>query len=538
MNSRKIAIISAAAALILVIVTLVVVNSRAGGTGLYISSVSGDVLVTKTDGTSENAVADMLLSEGDILTVNDGGSCTIIYRTLKNRDENYAVVESASQVFVSNEFDGKTDGELYLNRGSVLVSSVSPMPQNILVRTESTSVTTKEAAVRVAYEVGEKNSTSIASFMGNVDVQMYDILGNPVGQDGAEAKKPELLGSGLSGKIISGNPAPAFDYLNVPVSLSDHNSDTLRALVTISAFDELAFSSQDIKAAYDAASGAETEVAETTVTVSETEPVTTSETEASETEMTETSEETYITTTAPAPSYTTAYEPPVTTAPPVTTTAAPQTTAGGNGELIPVYIFIEDEIIYQEVPYGGNAEEPSIPTIEGRVFVQWDNSFTNITSERTITAIFRDADQQEVTTSAAETSVTSQGETKYYTVTVDVNGICTIQQVPEGGTAVLPDVNVAGYTFIGWSRPPENITSDTTIAAILVPNNGASGGNTVTYTVTFIADGKDYPVTVKAGESAVPPEVPYLDIFGQKFIGWNVDFSNVNSDLTVYAIYG
>ncbi|MGN1089341.1 MAG: InlB B-repeat-containing protein [Huintestinicola sp.] len=534
MNSKKIAIISAAAALILVIITLVVVNSRAGGTGLYISSVSGDVSVTRTDGTSENAAADMLLSEGDILTVNDGGSCTIIYRTLKNRDENYAVVESASQVFVSNEFDGKSDGELYLNRGSVLVSSVSAMPQNILVRTESTSVTTKESAVRVAYAVGETNSTSVASFMGNVDVQMYDILGNPVGQDGAEAKKPELLGSGLSGKIISGNPAPAFDYLNVPVSLSDYNADTLRALVTISAFDELAFSSQDIKAAYDAAAGNETETSETTVT--ETEPVTTEVTETTEPEMTETSEETSVTTTAPAPSYTTAYEPPATTAPPVTTTAAPQTTAGGNGELIPVYIFIEDEIIYQEVPYGGDAEEPAIPAIEGKVFVEWDSSFTNITSERTITAIFRDADQQGNTTSAT-TEATTTGDIKYYNVTIDINGILSTQQVPEGGTAVLPEVNVPGYAFNGWSHSPENITSDLTIYALLT-KDPTNTGETKTYTVTFIANGISYPVSVTGGQAAVPPSVPFMDSFGQSFIGWNVDFSCVNSDLTVYAIYG
>lgn len=578
MKAFKPAIITGTIALIAVIVTIIVITTGNASYGLYISSVSGNVNISNPNsGISEDAAIDRKLELGDVITVNEGGSCTIIYRTRDNFDENYAVLEPSTQIFVTGEFNSKGDSEIYLNRGAVLVSSLEKAKSNIIVRTENSSVTTKEAAIRVQYETGEEKSTNVASFGGNSAIQLYSIVGSPVDRDGNPAELPEYLGSGLCGKIITnGENMPRFDFLNLPVELSSFKASTLKELLTISAFHELAFSAQDIKAAYDAAPS---ETSEPDAAESETEPVVTevtdfietvetvtvpSETEAvSETEISEettTAEEITTTTQYTTTQYTTtqAYTtttPYTTTQAYTTTTTAAQTTAaqttamtednddglivdGGDddGELIEVYIIIDDEIIVEEVPYGGSVPKPADPVVEGKIFKGWDASFDNITGETTISAIFEDVEETTAFTTAATTASTTASTTSAmsYTVSFNINGVITSQTVPYGGSAVPPAVNVPGYTFTGWDRSTSNITGDTIITAILVPDASFS----TTYTVTFIIDGMSYPVSVKAGENAVPPIIPVSNSAGQTFLGWDSNLNSVSSNMTVNAIYG
>lgn len=75
--------------------------------------------------------------------------------------------------------------------------------------------------------------------------------------------------------------------------------------------------------------------------------------------------------------------------------------------------------------------------------------------------------------------------TTYYTVTFDPNGGThtgggeLTQTVPEGGTATAPVLSRSGYTFDGWDRTFDNVTSDMTVTAIWRKNSsggGSSGG--------------------------------------------------------------
>lgn len=541
MKSFKTAIIAGALALVAVIATVIVLTSGSSGYGLYISSVSGDVVISNAEGTTQ-AAAETFLATGDALTVNAGGSCTLIYRTRDNYDQNYIVLEPATQVLATGKYTGKSDDELYLNRGSVMVSALNKSKKNIIIRTASASVTTKDAAMRIAYELGEGTTTTLAaSFGGASEIQLYDALGNAVDRDGMKLQSPEVLGEGLSAKVVSSGDVPSFEYLNIKTDLSSYNADTLKELLTISAFHDgmLSFTAAEIKAAYDAAPteapADEPEVPEESVT--EVTTVTTVP-ETSETEETTIpSEETTVTTTTPAQT-TTAYT--TTTA---ATTQAPQTTAQttstASGKMITVYVIIDDEITMQEVPYGGNATQPADPVIEGKRFVGWDGSFTNITEETTISAIFED----DASVTTASTSVTfdstetTTSDSRMFTVTVVVNGNATTQQVAYGGSAVLPAVNIPGYVFMGWDRSPDNITENCTITAILVPDGSTTDTSATTYTVTFVVDGVSYPVTVSAGSSAVAPVSPTINSRGQTFIGWDTDFSNVTHDLTVTALF-
>lgn len=541
MKSFKTAIIAGALALVAVIATVIVLTSGSSGYGLYISSVSGDVVISNAEGTTQ-AAAETFLATGDALTVNAGGSCTLIYRTRDNYDQNYIVLEPATQVLATGKYTGKSDDELYLNRGSVMVSALNKSKKNIIIRTASASVTTKDAAMRIAYELGEGTTTTLAaSFGGASEIQLYDALGNAVDRDGMKLQSPEVLGEGLSAKVVSSGDVPSFEYLNIKTDLSAYNADTLKELLTISAFHDgmLSFTAAEIKAAYDAAPteapADEPEVPEESVT-EETTVTTVPKTSETE-ETTIPSEETTVTTTTPAQT-TTAYT--TTTA---ATTQAPQTTvqttSTASGKMITVYVIIDDEITMQEVPYGGNATQPADPVVEGKRFVGWDGSFTNITEETTISAIFED--DASVTTASTsvtfDTTETTTSDSRMFTVTVVVNGNATTQQVAYGGSAVLPAVNIPGYVFMGWDRSPDNITENCTITAILVPDGSTTDTSATTYTVTFVVDGVSYPVTVSAGSSAVAPVSPTINSRGQTFIGWDTDFSNVTHDLTVTALF-
>lgn len=339
--------------------------------------------------------------------------------------------------------------------------------------------------------------TKAVSFGGSSEISLYNSMGEPVDRNGykLQSESPEILGEGRTAVVISGD-VPTFDSLNVPAALSDYNAATLRELFTASSFGELAFSADEIKTAYDNApddtpANTETTPAETEITLpseTETSPTETSVPESVTEETTTTTPFTTVPQTTTTP-YTTTTARPTTTAAQTTTTAA-QTTSSET-KYVSVYIIIEDEIIAQEVEYGGNASQPSVPEIPGKKFIGWDGDFTNITEETTITAIFEDdpSTTTAVTTVPASDDVfTTTSDTtaaqQTFTVTVSVNGQLTTQHVPYGGSASLPAVNVPGFTFLGWEGDGSFITADTTITAILVPDPTYNGTSQTTQTVT------------------------------------------------------
>ena len=136
-------------------------------------------------------------------------------------------------------------------------------------------------------------------------------------------------------------------------------------------------------------------------------------------------------------------------------------------------------------------------------------------------------DQVEVFATAGEEPV------EEYTVTF-VDGLTgeTIdtQIVVAGEDAVAPEAPVhEGYTFVEWDTDFTNVQSDLRVTAVYAINE---------YTVTFV-DGLTGETidtqTVEHGADAVEPAVP--EHVGYHFVGWDVDFTNVTSDLTVTALY-
>jgi len=108
------------------------------------------------------------------------------------------------------------------------------------------------------------------------------------------------------------------------------------------------------------------------------------------------------------------------------------------------------------------------------------------------------------------------------------------QRVLKGSAATAPvDPVREGYTFTGWDKDFSNVQSDLTVTAQYEQN----APNPIYYTVIF----QDWDGTtlkteqVEQGKSATAPATPVRE--GYTFVGWDKDFSNVQSDLTVTAQY-
>ncbi|MEG2741438.1 MAG: InlB B-repeat-containing protein [Clostridium sp.] len=166
----------------------------------------------------------------------------------------------------------------------------------------------------------------------------------------------------------------------------------------------------------------------------------------------------------------------------------------------------------QTIEYGKSAVAPTEPARLGYHFVGWDKAFDNIAGDLTVTAMY--------------------GVNNYTVTFKDYDGtvIETAQTINYGSAATAPKSPTrVGYTFVGWDKAFNNIVGDLTVTAMYGVNN---------YTVTF----KDYDGTVietaqtiNYGSAATAPKSPTR--VGYTFIGWDKDFNNISSDLTVTAKY-
>jgi uncharacterized lipoprotein YddW (UPF0748 family) len=173
--------------------------------------------------------------------------------------------------------------------------------------------------------------------------------------------------------------------------------------------------------------------------------------------------------------------------------------------------FLDDEgtvLATDSVLEGNDATAPSVSDKEGYKFVGWDKEFTNVTEDLEVTAIFKRAFK-----------VTFLG--------VDDEVIKT-ELVVEGSSPTEPDVpEVPGYIFIRWDKSFRNVTSDMEIRAEYIR----------VYTVVFYDQDGNVIKTqeVFEGNNATAPSKPIKE--GYRFVGWDKDFTNVQSDLEVHPIF-
>ena len=172
----------------------------------------------------------------------------------------------------------------------------------------------------------------------------------------------------------------------------------------------------------------------------------------------------------------------------------------------------------QTINYGGNAVAPTLTINPGWFFNSWDKSFTNVTSNFTVNALF-----------IPEIEVVTFAPGMHGAL---LNGN-TVQPLNYNGTAVAPIVTAnPGWTFTGWDKPLNNINSYTLITAQYSQTQ---------YTVTFVAGEHGNPEkgnmlqTVTSGADAAAPSIAAEP--GWIFTGWDRAFNNITGDLTVTARY-
>ncbi|WOO43520.1 InlB B-repeat-containing protein [Rubellicoccus peritrichatus] len=173
----------------------------------------------------------------------------------------------------------------------------------------------------------------------------------------------------------------------------------------------------------------------------------------------------------------------------------------------------------QSIQHGNAAVAPTFDVAGGWQFSGWDIDFSLVTSNSTVTA---------------------QYTPTFYTVTFDLGayGMRTgggelIQSIANEEAAVAPSFDVtSGWHFSGWDTTFDLVNSDMTITAQYLP----------VHTVTFDLDGKASRIgggtltqSVVDGLGAIQPSL-MVDP-GWAFDSWDVDFSFVQSDLTVTAQY-
>lgn len=521
LNIPLIPVITGSLALIAVIAVMIVLFGGKSSAGLYITEASGTVGITSAD-ESVQADSSAALKEGDVITVGEGASCKIVYRTKKNADDIYMVLSENTQAVLTSDPKSKDGGELLINRGSVICNFTDLDKAQINIRTADAKIYPSGTVSKVAWLTEEFSSyTDVYAFMGNAKIQLYDVQGNAV-------NTPEFLAEKLAGRVTTNDLGPVFSYLNIQFPLTDLTAKDLKNLITISQLNEnFTYTTDELKAAYSNVSGGEDIEGETTVTSSEAiqtaEPIET-------TSAGLVTDEPNHEITLPNNNTTAA----ATTQPQTTTTTAKpaETTSGNDGDIEEtpeptdpstthtVTIIIGDDEIVQEVEHGGSADMPADPEISGKTFVGWDKDYSNITEDTVITAIFKDSG--------------STGTDVYHNVTIVIADRETTIQVKDGEAAPLPStVNIEGYTFKGWDKDYSSIHSDITITAILEPNSTVK----TQYTVTFMVGGIPYLTLVEAGGNAIAPITPTVDAEGNEFIGWDKSLLNINSDITITAMF-
>ena len=126
----------------------------------------------------------------------------------------------------------------------------------------------------------------------------------------------------------------------------------------------------------------------------------------------------------------------------------------------------------------------------------------------------------------------------YTVIFCDWDGSVLKQETVAQGENATPPANPTrdGFTFTGWDKDFTNVQSDLTVTA-QYKSNSSGEEETTYYTVKFV-DWDDTILkkqTVEKGKNATPPDDPVRS--GYTFKGWDKEFTNVQSDLVVKAVY-
>lgn len=419
-------------------------------------------------------------------------------------------------------------------------SGGKPSEINLIQGTASVNNASSEKGfirLRTANGLFEMDNTAAAVIYNAYDSQNYTQCWNMLNKmhiqlydaAGNTVDKNLALLPQTTAKALLLNTTSQFDTLNYEFALSDIPTAALKGLYKISAFVTLPYSAAEIQAVID-----EKETEDTTDVPDSSESIQTADT--------------FTTTDVVS-----------VTMPETVTTEPPRETVDD------IQVISSASVIQTSAAITTTTQAPATtsPTTTATSAPQTTESSAPSTGKKTYTVTFdidgmRTAQEVEEGGNAvfpenptktgylftgwdnAGTNITSDitinalFEAKELTVTLVIGSESRTQLVPYGGNAEIPsDIILDGIVITGWDRPLTNITEDCTITALL------EGGETsaAECVVTFSIDGTLYTQRIPYGTSAVPPLTPDRNSAGQIFVGWSRSLDNITSDVTITAVF-
>lgn len=161
------------------------------------------------------------------------------------------------------------------------------------------------------------------------------------------------------------------------------------------------------------------------------------------------------------------------------------------------------------VSSGESADPPTAPILQGYVFVGWDGSCTDITSDVTLTALY----------------IPGSPDTTTYTVRfVDYDDVVLkVETVPKGTAATAPGNPLrTGYEFIGWDMPFDEVTSDLVVKA---QYEAYSGPEMVIEEVEATARSENVAVTLRVKNNPGIVSLKFLVEFDENLTLTKVEYN-------------
>ena len=166
----------------------------------------------------------------------------------------------------------------------------------------------------------------------------------------------------------------------------------------------------------------------------------------------------------------------------------------------------------QRVAFDSSAVAPADPVFEGYRFDGWDKEFTNVQSDLIVNAKM---------TAVVEYCIVALGETKCDTVPADTS--ITTPVVPSNEDSTCTEWTANGETFTA-----ESFTASEVPELVAKCHANAFDVKFVAFDTVLVDSQR-----VAFDSSAVAPADPVFE--GYRFDGWDKEFTNVQSDLTVNA---
>jgi hypothetical protein len=494
-----------------VVTAVIVVNSKDVYRLLKVFEVNGSAVVARNTVGDIDAYQGMNLESGDNVSVD-----TSSYMRIKADEDKYILAEPGTDFDIEaygNEKANKT--VINLRSGAILneINTKLSPDSTYEINTPKATMAVRGTSYRIAVEKGEDGNIYILiqTFDGAVEVQLYDENGNPKGDsvtvpaNSSAAIKVENNPDGSSDPTVDGIANFILDD-ETGSYLFKIDSDMVPQIVAKTLLDSYEngnrpFNDEILDILNGASDDSSAQPGRTNISFNSSSNTNDNENNNG--------------TEAPA-ELTTPENTPI------------QNTSNGSQNS-------QTGSLYESSTENKENDKPAEtkpPVKETSKETETAVSSSNSAAETTIPETELETKPETTTAKKTETSPRTTTMPRYYTVRFLVdNNVYSTQSVVEGGYAYPPQQNPykEGYVFKGWDnsiyRP---VYGNLDITAIFERNY---------YTVTFIGfDGSVISTQqVETGKAASAPTAPTVD--GYIFTGWDIGFSNVQTDLTVRAIY-